>query len=108
MGNSDLQERMPDVLRREFLGVELWSYVGILALVFIALATLNAGGYRYGASDQAFYVPAVLLQLDPALFPRDHAVLAAQTHLTVVDELIAGTIRLTGVSLPAIRRMTIW
>jgi hypothetical protein len=69
---------------------------------FITLATLNAGGYRYGASDQAFYVPAVQLQLDPELFPRDHAVLAAQTHLTVVDELIAATVRLTGASLPAI------
>ncbi len=75
----------------------------LLALAgFITLATLNAGGYRYGASDQAFYVPAVLLQLDPELFPRDHAVLAAQTHLTVVDELIAGTVRITGASLPAI------
>lgn len=71
-------------------------------ILFVALATLNAGGYRYGASDQAFYVPAVLLQLDPELFPRDHAVLAAQTHLTVVDELIAGIVRVTGASLPAI------
>ena len=68
---------------------------------FLGLATLNAGGYRYGASDQAFYVPAVLLQLDPGSFPRDHAVLAAQTHLTLVDELIAGIVRLTGASLPA-------
>jgi hypothetical protein len=69
---------------------------------FIALATLNSGGYRYGASDQAFYQPAVLLQLDPALFPRDAAVLAAQTHLTMVDELIARAVEMTGASLPGV------
>jgi hypothetical protein len=64
----------------------------VAALVpFIILATLNSGGYRYGASDQAFYVPATLLQLDPELFPRDRAVLSAQTRLTLVDEIIAVT-----------------
>ena len=31
-----------------------------LLLPFILLATLNSAGYRYGASDQAFYVPAML------------------------------------------------
>lgn len=67
---------------------------------FVVLATLNSGGYRYGASDQSFYLPAVFLQLDPALFPRDAAVLAAQTHLTLVDELVAGVVRITGASLP--------
>ena len=38
---------------------------------FLVLATLNSAGYRYGASDQAFYLPAMLERLDPALFPRD-------------------------------------
>ena len=28
------------------------------ALVFVVLATLNSAGYRYGASDQALYIPA--------------------------------------------------
>jgi hypothetical protein len=75
----------------------------VAALVpFIILATLNSGGYRYGASDQAFYVPATLLQLDPELFPRDRAVLSAQTRLTVIDEIIAAVVRLTGASLPAV------
>ena len=32
---------------------------------------MNSAGYRYAASDQAFYIPAVLRHLDPALFPRD-------------------------------------
>ena len=69
---------------------------------FVLLATLNSGGYRYGASDQAFYIPAVLERLDPALFPRDGVVLGAQTKLTVIDELIAGLARATGASLPSL------
>lgn len=69
---------------------------------FVALATLNSGGYRYGASDQAFYLPAVFLQLDPELFPRDAAVLAAQTRLTLVDEAIAAVVALTSASVPAV------
>ena len=76
--------------------------VALFAIAFVVLATLNSGGYRYGASDQAFYQPAVLLQLDPALFPRDTPVLAAQTRLTAVDELIASIVRLTGVPLPGV------
>ena len=39
--------------------------------LFVVLATLNSAGYRYGASDQALYIPAVLRHLDPALFPQD-------------------------------------
>ena len=70
-------------------------------LPFIVLATLNSGGYRYGASDQAFYVPAVLEALDPALFPRDTPLLVAQTKLTLVDETLAGIVTVTGMSLPA-------
>ena len=79
--------------------------VAVLALCvvpFVVLATLNSGGYRYGASDQAFYQPAVLAQLDPALFPRDMEVLGAQTHLTLADETMAMLVRITGLSVPAV------
>jgi hypothetical protein len=69
---------------------------------FVLLATLNSGGYRYGASDQAFYIPAILEQLDPALFPRDGVVLGAQTRLTIIDELVASLVRATGASMPGI------
>ena len=70
-------------------------------LVFAVLATLNAGGYRYGASDQAFYIPAILHQLDPSLYPRDWPMIGAQGRYFLLDELVAGLIRVTGVSLPA-------
>jgi hypothetical protein len=69
---------------------------------FVLLATLNSGGYRYGASDQAFYLPAVYLQLDAELFPRDVSVLTAQTRLTAADEVIGWMVRFTGASLPAL------
>jgi hypothetical protein len=70
-------------------------------LPFIFLATLNSAGYRYGASDQAFYIPAVLLRLDPSLYPRDRDVLAAQAPLTGADEIVAAIVRVTGSSVPA-------
>lgn len=68
--------------------------------MFALLATLNTAGYRYGASDQAFYIPAVLQQLDSSLFPRDVALIVSQGRLSVFEELFAGLVRLTGWSLP--------
>ena len=62
--------------------------------VFVLLATMNAAGYRYGASDQAFYIPAVLRHLDPALFPQDRTVIDGQSRLIVVDEILAEEPRL--------------
>lgn len=71
-------------------------------LPFVVLATLNAGGYRYGASDQAFYLPAVLAKLDPALFPRDTPLLTAQSTLTTYDEVVATVVRVTGLGVPRV------
>jgi hypothetical protein len=50
-------------------------------VLFALAATANSGGYRYGVSDQAFYVPAIAMTLDPALFPRDAEVLAPQVRM---------------------------
>jgi len=68
--------------------------------LFVVLATLNSAGYRYGASDQAFYIPAVLRQVDPALFPQDRVLIDSQSRLTVIDEMLAGAVRYAGISLP--------
>src|SRR3954471_15713127 len=70
------------------------------SISFVLLATMNSAGYRYAASDQAFYIPAVLRHLDPALFPRDAALIDGQARLVVVDEVIAAVVRVTGASLP--------
>jgi hypothetical protein len=67
---------------------------------FVLLCTLNSAGYRYGASDQAFYVPAVLNQLEPELFPRDDSLIDSQARLTGIDETLATAVRLTGLDLP--------
>jgi hypothetical protein len=74
-----------------------------LALIpFILLATANSAGYRYGASDLAFYGPAVMRQLDPDLFPNDRPILDAQAHLTFMDETVAAIAQRTTTHLPAL------
>ena len=69
---------------------------------FLLLATANSAGYRYGASDQAFYAPAVMQQLDPRLFPRDSRLLHVQADLTFADETIGAMAKLSRIHLPAL------
>ena len=65
----------------------------------MVVATANGGGYRYGTSDQAFYIPVVVRALDASAFPRDGALIDAQGRLMLVDELLAAIIRTTGLSI---------
>ena len=71
-------------------------------LPFVLLATLNSGGYRYGASDQAFYAPAILEGVDASLFPRDSDLIRSQAQLTLVDNVIGPLGRVTHVELPTL------
>jgi len=68
-------------------------------IAFVLVATANGGGYRYGTSDQAFYIPVVMRALNPAAFPRDGALIDAQGRLMLCDEVIAAVMRLTGLPL---------
>jgi hypothetical protein len=68
-------------------------------LLFGLLATANAAGYRYGASDQAFYIPVAVRGANPEAFPRDSALLDAQGRLMVLDELLGSLLRSTGLSI---------
>ena len=70
------------------------------ACAFCALVLLNVGGYRFGISDQAFYVPVVLQAVDPALFPHFAPHMAAQDRLFAFDDWLAPVLRATGVSVP--------
>lgn len=79
-----------------------WVGWPIAALLFALLATANAGGYRYGASDQAFYGPALARAMDPALFPRDAAVLAPQMRVWLGDDVFAAIARALGLDQPAL------
>jgi hypothetical protein len=69
------------------------------AVLFVLLATANAAGYRYGVSDQAFYVPAVVRAMNPAAFPHDSPLIEAQARLMVLDELLARIVGATGLSI---------
>ena len=71
-------------------------------MLFVLLATANGGGYRFGTSDQAFYIPVVVRALDPSAFPRDASLIDAQGHLMLTDEILAGIMRATGVSMEAV------
>lgn len=70
--------------------------------VFVVLVTLNSGGYRYGAADQAFYIPAVVRHLSPEAFPADRELIDPQAAFTVWDEGTALLSRATGLDLPAL------
>ncbi len=74
----------------------------LFAAVFVLAATANSAGYRYAASDQAFYIPAVLRHIDPALFPADASLIDSQARLTVIDEAIAAVVRVSHLSLPSL------
>jgi len=68
-------------------------------LVFLVLATANGAGYRYGVSDGAAYVPAVMLAENPAAFPRDAPLIRTQGQFFIVDEMLALIGRATGASM---------
>ena len=76
-----------------------WAAAGAL---FILLATANGATYRYGGSDQAFYIPAVTAALDPASFPRDGSLIDAQGALILADEAVAAAMRATGASIETV------
>lgn len=76
--------------------VTAWVAGGVL---FVLLATANGAGYRYGVSDQAFYIPVVTRSLEPAAFPRDAPIIDAEGRLMVLDEILAAVMQTTGVSL---------
>jgi hypothetical protein len=79
---------------------QAWLLAALAGLLFFGLVTANSAGYRYGISDQAFYIPAIEADAKPGLFPRDSAVFGPQSTLTVSDELAATVARLTGQPLP--------
>lgn len=72
------------------------------ALFFLIVGTANAGGYRFGVSDQAFYVPAIALAADDSLFPRDRAVFEPQMRFWLGDEALGALVRHTQVPLPVL------
>lgn len=64
--------------------------------IFIVLATANGAGYRFGVSDQAAYVPAVILAENPHAFPHDAPLIRTHAQFFVVDEVLGWIGRTTG------------
>lgn len=56
-------------------------------------------GYHVGVEDQAIYLPAILRDFDPSLYPHDSFFFEAQTRPTLIDETITAFVRLTHVPL---------
>jgi|RhiMethySRZTD1v2_1073278.scaffolds.fasta_scaffold60656_5 hypothetical protein len=75
---------------------------GIAGVLFLFLATANGAGYRYGVSDQAFYIPGVMRAIDASLFPHDGSLIDSEGRLMVIDDLLASLARTTGLSLPTL------
>jgi len=57
-------------------------------------------GYHPGLEDDGVYLPAIKKDLSPQLYPHDSDFFQVQLQATVFDKLIAGSIRLSGISLP--------
>lgn len=76
--------------------------IAVAAIVFAIVATANAGGYRFGVSDQAYYEPAIARIADATLFPRDAALLDVQSRFLGSVHLLGGLSRVTGEGLPSI------
>jgi hypothetical protein len=72
------------------------------SMCFAVLVTANSAGYRYGISDQSFYIPAFEHRIDPSLFPRDGALIDSQSKLTVADEIVGAVWASTRIPLPAL------
>jgi hypothetical protein len=86
---------VPDKARQSALVISLVAAACVLGI-------LNSGGYRYGVSDQAFYLPAVLQHQDESLFPRDRALLHAQDRFMLFDDMIAEALQATHLPLPSL------
>jgi hypothetical protein len=68
-------------------------------LLGLTVATIAIHGYHVGVEDQGIYLPGILKNLNPGLFPHDAAFFEAQTKATLIDEIVAGVVRTTHLSL---------
>ncbi len=67
----------------------------LVLLLLLAGASVLLNGYHFGQQDAAIYLPAIKQNLDPKLYPHDAAFFLAQTRWTLLDELVAASVRLT-------------
>jgi hypothetical protein len=74
------------------------SYRVGAGLLGLTAATILIHGYHVGVEDQGIYLPGILKDLSPSLFPHDAIFFEAQTRPTLIDETIAAVVRTTHLS----------
>ena len=71
----------------------------LVKLTGLTVVSVFIHGYHLGVEDQAIYLPAILKHLDASLFPRDAFFFESQTRLMLLDSIVAGIVRATGIPL---------
>jgi len=67
----------------------------IAVLFLISIGAVLVHGYHPGIEDAEFYLPGVLRHLNPALYPFNDQYFLAHARMTLFDELIATSVRIT-------------
>ncbi len=67
-------------------------------LLLLTVAAIAIHGYHLGIEDQAIYLPAIRFDLDHGLYPHDSEFFLPQTRPTLIDELVASTVRARHIS----------
>jgi len=67
----------------------------LLLLVGVTLAAFLVQGYHPGVEDDGVYLAAIKKDLNPTLYPNDADFFRVQLQATIFDKLIAGSVRLT-------------
>jgi hypothetical protein len=74
----------------------------IAVLVPLTIMALLVHGYHLGLEDEAVYLPAIKLHLDPSLYPHDYIFFTAQMKLTLYDKIMAMVISLSHLRLESV------
>ncbi len=64
-------------------------------LLLITLAALAVHGYHPAVEDGEIYLPGIKQDLHPNLYPFDAEFFQSHARMTLLDELVAGSIRIT-------------
>jgi hypothetical protein len=68
-------------------------------LILLTAGAILLHGYHLGIEDQAIYLPGIEKKLHPGLFAKDAELFLPQTRATYLGQMVAFSVRATGVSL---------
>ena len=67
-----------------------------IALLFlISVGAVLVHGYHPGIEDAEFYLPGIIRHLNPTLYPFNDEYFMSHARMTLFDELVAGSMRIT-------------